>query len=336
MFSRIREAFQSASTNALLSLGIMLCCVAPASSEPVRGSLPAQWNAGADDCAAASQPPLQVHAYDPQTFILRQNLCASFEGNFIYLLVGSDKALLIDTGAIADPQKMPLAKTILELLPDKDGKKLPLLVAHTHRHLDHRAGDPQFASLPSVKVVPFDLDGVRAFFGFTNWPNEIAHLDLGGRTVDVIPTPGHNQTHLAFYDDKTGILFSGDFLMPARLLIEDATAYRESVLRVVDFLKTRPLTHILGGHIELNTAGHAYRFGSHYHPDEHRLELTGEDLTALPVAFERFNGFYARYPNYILTNPTRNLVAVAVLAVAALIVIVWGVRRLLRSRRRRG
>jgi hydroxyacylglutathione hydrolase len=300
----------------------------------VPGSLPAQWNVGAEDCAAASQPPLQVHAYEPQTFILRQSLCASFEGNFIYLLVGSDKALLIDTGAIADPQKMPLAKTIRELLPNKDDKKLPLLVAHTHRHSDHRAGDPQFASLPSVQIVPFELEGVRTFFGFTDWPNGIAHLDLGDRTVDVIPTPGHNETHLAFYDNKTGILFSGDFLMPARLLIQDAAAYRESALRVVDFLKTRPLTYILGAHIELNTAGHAYRFGSHYHPDEHRLELTKEDLTALPAAFDRFNGFYARYPNYILTNPTHNLVALAVLAVAVLILIVWGVRRLLRRRRR--
>jgi hypothetical protein len=121
--------------------------------------------------------------------------------------------------------------------------------------------------------------------------------------------------------------------MPARLLIEDAAAYRESALRVVDFLKTRPLAHILGAHIELNTAGHAYRFGSHYHPDEHRLELTREVLTALPVAFERFNGFYARYPNYILTNPIHNLVAMAVLAVAVLILIVWGVRRLLHRRR---
>ena len=231
---------------------------------------------------------------------------------------------------------MPLAKTILELLPDKDGKKLPLLVAHTHRHSDHRAGDPQFASLSSVQVVPFDLDGVRAFFGFTNWPNGIAHLDLGGRTVDVIPTPGHNETHVAFYDDKTGILFSGDFLMPGRLLIEDATAYRESALRVVDFLKTRPLTHILGGHIELNTAGRAYRFGSQHHPDERRLELTREDLIALPAAFDRFNGFYARYPNYILSNPIRNLVAMGVLAVAVLILIVWGMLRLLRRRRRRG
>ena len=125
--------------------------------------------------------------------------------------------------------------------------------------------------------------------------------------------------------------------MSGRLLIEDATAYRESALRVVDFLKTRPLTHILGGHIELNTTGRAYRFGSHHHPDERRLELTREDLTALPAAFERFNGFYARYPNYILSNPIRNLVAMAVLAVAVLILIVWGVLRLVRRlRRRRG
>src|SRR6476620_1640283 len=238
MFSRAREVFQPASTSALLLLAIVLSSVASGSSEPVKGSLPAQWNIGAQDCAATSEPPLQVYAYEPQTFILRQSLCASFEGNFIYLLVGSDKALLIDTGAIADPQKMPLAKTILELLPDRDGQKLPLLVAHTHRHLDHRAGDPQFASLPSVQIVPIDLEGVRAFFGFTNWPNGIAQVDLGGRTVDVIPTPGHNATHVAFYDNRTGILFSGDFLMPARLLIEDAAVYHESALRVIEFLKT--------------------------------------------------------------------------------------------------
>jgi glyoxylase-like metal-dependent hydrolase (beta-lactamase superfamily II) len=181
--------------------------------------------------------------------------------------------------------------------------------------------------------VPIDLEEVRAFFAFTDWPNGIAHLDLGDRTIDIIPTPGHNQTHLAFYDERTGILFSGDFLLPGRLLIDNAPAYRESALRVVDFLKTRPLTHILGGHIELNAAGRAYRFGSHYHPNEHRLELARADLAALPAAFDRFNGFYARYPNYILTNPIHNLVAMAVSAVAVLIFVVSGVRRLLRRRR---
>src|SRR5512133_3821414 len=263
----------------------------------------------------------------------RPLLCATIEANFIYLLIGSDKALLIDTGAVADPQAMPLAKTVLELLPDKEHKKLPLLVAHTHRHLDHRAGDPQFASLPSTQVVPFDLEGLRRFFGFTNWPNGIAHIDLGGRTVDVIPTPGHNQTHVSFYDDRTGILFSGDFLLPGRLLIEDAGAYRESAVRVVDFLRAHPLAHILGGHIELNAAGQAYRFGSHYHPNEHRLELAKEDLIALPAAFDTFNGFYARHANYILSNPIRNLVAQAIIALAVVILLVWLVRRWLRRSR---
>ncbi len=303
-------------------------------SQLVPGSLDVHWNEGAADCSATPQEALQVHRYELQTFILRQSPCADFEANFIYLLIGSDKALLIDTGAVADPKAMPLAKTIFELLPDKDGKKLPLLVVHTHRHLDHRAGDPQFASLPSVQVVPIDLVGVRAFFGFTNWPNGIAHVDLGGRTVDVIPTPGHNKTHIAFYDDRTGILFSGDFLLPGRLLIEDTAAYHQSALRVIDFLKTRPLTHILGGHIELDTAGHAYRFGSHYHPNERRLELAREDLTALPAAFESFNGFQARHPNYILTNPIHNIVALAIIVVAVLILTLWGLRRLLLRRRR--
>jgi len=83
-------------------------------SQPVPGSLDVHWNEGAKDCTATPQTPLQVHTYEPQTFILRQSPCATFEANFLYLLIGSDKALLIDTGAVADPKEMPLAKTVLE------------------------------------------------------------------------------------------------------------------------------------------------------------------------------------------------------------------------------
>ena len=150
-----------------VAVSMSLLTATSAWSQPVPGSLDVHWNEGASDCKATPQAPLQVHAYEPQTFILRQSPCAGFEANFLYLLIGSDKALLIDTGAVADPKEMPLAKTILELLPEKDHKKLPLLVAHTHRHMDHRAGDPQFASLPSVQIVPIDLEGVKAFYGFT-------------------------------------------------------------------------------------------------------------------------------------------------------------------------
>ena len=149
-----------------VAVSMSLLTATSAWSQPVPGSLDAHWNEGASDCKATPQAPLQVHAYEPQTFILRQNPCADFEANFLYLLIGSDKALLIDTGAVADPKEMPLAKTILELLPEKDHKKLPLLVAHTHRHMDHRAGDPQFASLPSVQIVPIDLEGVRSVLRF--------------------------------------------------------------------------------------------------------------------------------------------------------------------------
>ena len=117
-----------------LAVSTFLLTATLAWSQSVPGSLGVHWNEGASDCSATPQEPLQVHRYELQTFMLRQSPCADFEANFIYLLIGSDKALLIDTGAVADRKAMPLAKTILELLPDEDSKKLPLLVTHTHRH----------------------------------------------------------------------------------------------------------------------------------------------------------------------------------------------------------
>jgi len=121
--------------------------------------------------------------------------------------------------------------------------------------------------------------------------------------------------------------------MPGRLTIEDSAADYASAVRVVNFFRTRPLPHILGGHIELDAAGHAYAMGSHYHPNEHRLELSKEDLLALPPALQLFNGFYARYPSFIISNPRHNFAVLAIAALALLVLVVWGVRRLLRRRR---
>jgi len=104
-----------AATAAVVSM--FLLTATHAWSQPVPGTLDVHWNEGAKDCIATPQDPLQVHTYEPQTSILRQSPCANFEANVLYLLVGSDKALLIDTGAVADSKEMPLAKTILELLP---------------------------------------------------------------------------------------------------------------------------------------------------------------------------------------------------------------------------
>ncbi len=335
MFRRIQVGFQCTLTEAVVSLATMLCCAAPAWSGPVPGSLPAQWNSGAEDCVASPQAPLQVYTYEPQTFIFRQSPCADPEANFLYLLVGSQKALLIDTGAVADPAKMPLAKTVLSLLPLKDDVRLPLLIVHSHGHRDHYAGDGQFASAPDVQIVAADLGAVRGFFQFDHWPDGVAHLDLGGRVVDVIPTPGHEEAHIAIYDERTALFFSGDFLLPGRLTIEDTAADRKSVARAIEFLAGRPLANILGGHIERDLAGRTYAEGSTYHPNERALELSRQDLLALASALATFNGFFASHENYSITHPMHNLLALLFATVALLSIVVFVLRRLWKHRRPR-
>jgi hydroxyacylglutathione hydrolase len=317
----------------LLALGVLLTS-SPCWSQLVTGSMDVHWNEGAPNCANNPQPPFHIHQYNARTFIFRENFCATFEAPFMYLLIGSTKAVLIDTGDVADPSQMPLAKTVMNLLPGHDSAKLPLLVVHTHRHLDHRAGDGQFTPLANVQVVGFDIDSVRRYYNFNDWPNSLAQINLGDRTVDVIPTPGHNETEVSFYDRNTGLLFSGDFLMPGRLLIDNSGADLASAERVAAFVRDRPISFVLGGHIELNSAGNTFPWGSRYHPHEHALQMTKDDLLALPAVIRSFNGFYTVRGNFILMNSIRILIAEAVLVVAVVVAVVWILVRYIRRRGR--
>jgi hypothetical protein len=80
--------------------------------------------------------------------------------------------------------------------------------------------------------------------------------------------------------------------MPARLLIDDSSADLASAKRVAAFVMDRPVTFVLGGHIELDTAGHTagqtFPWESQYHPHEHSLPMTKNDLLALPAAIGSF------------------------------------------------
>jgi len=274
------------------------------------------WNEGSEDCVKNPQPPIQVHRYDAQTFILRESLCATYEAPFIYLLIGKTKALLIDTGAVAEPTTMPLAQTVISLLPNGESR-LPLMVVHTHGHLDHRSGDNQFRVLPDVEVVPTDLENVKRRLGVADWPNGFGQIDLGDRVIDVIPTPGHYSSHVAYYDRQTGLFFSGDFLLPGRLLIEDTDADLASARRVAEFVEQRPVTYVLGAHIELDESGKTF-LGTRYHPNERPLQLTKEDLLALPGIVGGFNGFYIKRGVYVLMNQNRILIVLGIGAVVLL------------------
>ena len=320
----------------LVAVGLLLAC-SPASSQLVPGSMNVQWNEGASDCATNSQPPIQVHQYNVRTFILRENPCATAEAPFIYLLLGSTRALLIDTGDVADPKRMPLAQTVMALgagesQPD-DRLKIPLIVVHTHGHLDHRLGDSQFEPLSNVEVVPADLSHVRKYFGFPDWPNGVAQVDLGDRTIDVIPTPGHYPSHVSYYDRQTGLFFSGDFFLPGRLIIEDASADLASAQRVADFIKNRPVSYVLGGHIELDADGEVLPLGSHFHPRERALQLTKQDLLALPAVVAGFNGFYNKRGMFVLYSQSRILLALGFVLMVVLLAFGMLLRWYLRRRK---
>ena len=303
-----------------------------ADAQLVPGTMDVHWNIGSDDCAEHPQPALQVHQYNPQTFILRQNPCATWEAPFIYLLVGRNRALLIETGAVADANKMPLAQKVISLLP-RGEPRLPLLVVHTHGHLDHRSGDQQFRSLPNVEVMATDLESMKSHLGIAQWPNGIGQIDLGDRVLDVIPTPGHHQAQVAYYDRQTGLFFSGDLLLPGRLLIEDKDADLASARRVVAFLADRPISQVLGGHIELSESGKVF-WGTSHHPHERPLQMTREDLMALPEIVSGFNGFYSQRGVYVLMNQNRILVLLGVGALVLLGTVVLLVRALWRWLRR--
>lgn len=306
------------------------------SAELTPGAWDVQWDAGAPTCRAQPpRDPIQVHRYNAQTFVLREKLCATWEAPFIYLLIGAKQALLIDTGDLADPAAMPLESTVMSLLPGEAGAKPPLIVVHSHGHLDHRAGDPQFEHAMGVRLVPSDLPHVREYFGFAQWPKGTSVMDLGDRMIDVLPAPGHHRAQLVFYDRNTGLVFSGDFLLPGRLLVENSDDYAASAQRVADFLKDRPVSYVLGGHVEKDRAGTLFAWESSNHADEHALQLSKSDIEQLPEALRKFNGIYTETGPFVIENPMRILLALAAAALLVLIALGVLIYRLIRRRRER-
>jgi glyoxylase-like metal-dependent hydrolase (beta-lactamase superfamily II) len=152
--------------------------------------------------------------------------------NMIYLLTGTEKALLLDTGwGIGD-----LPALVASLTP------LPLTVVNTHGHPDHVGGDGQFPqvyitdadrslamncmsaqarrwavdnqALPQPFPPDFDLDAWLA--STTNFASiaEGHWIDLGERRLEVIALPGHSPGSICLLDRGSRWIFTGDSLLP--------------------------------------------------------------------------------------------------------------------------
>lgn len=267
-----------------------------------------RWNHG-----QAGEPPIQIHHYDENLVVLRQSKTTSFEAPFLFLLFGSDRALLLDTGATADAAVFPLRTTVDRLIDEwlaqhpRDAYEL--VIAHTHGHGDHCSGDSQFADRPHTTVVARELEAVQAFFRFDErWPDQIVTFDLGGRILELIGSPGHHRAAVTFYDPWTGILFTGDTVLPARLYVEDSSAYNETLKRLVAFAETRTVTSVVGSHIEMTDRPRRdYAFGATYQPREHALALTPGHLTEILGAISTKGRGVFRYNDFILYNQPSTL-----------------------------
>jgi glyoxylase-like metal-dependent hydrolase (beta-lactamase superfamily II) len=254
-----------------------------------------QWIHGASDCPRNIGPLIQVHELDGDTFIMRLNKCFSYEGNFIYLLFGSGRAILFDTGGPPDagssskvlPLRDEVEKIVTRWLQSRGIQTLDLIVAHTHSDGDHVFWDRQFAGRPGTIVVEPTLAAVKSFFGLPNWPEGEAYLDLGGRILTVFPIPGHESTHIAVYDACTKALLTGDLLYPGLLTVRDWIAYRRSAARLADFARHHAISLVLGNHIEMKkTPRELYPVGTTYQPNEHSLPLGATHIAELHAACE--------------------------------------------------
>lgn len=282
------------------------------SAAPAAGSLDVTWIHGTPSRRGAREPRIQVHHYDEHTAILRQSKSVSYEAPFLYLMFGNSRALLLDSGATADPELFPLRDTVDQLIAQWLGshprESYELVVAHTHGHGDHVAGDAQFAGRPDTTVVSRELDAVQQYFGFTDWPAQVVTLDLGGRVLEITGSPGHHRAAITIYDPWSGFLLTGDTVLPGRLYVGDSPLFLASLDRMVEVAESRNVTHVLGCHVEMTSQpGRDYPIGATYQPGERAPQMTTSQLTAVRDAAASVAGKRGvhKFDDFIIYNQPR-------------------------------
>jgi glyoxylase-like metal-dependent hydrolase (beta-lactamase superfamily II) len=204
-----------------------------------------------------SQEWFEVYKLVTDTFAIYEPY--QFEEAISYLVLGKERGILVDTGTGIGN----LRKLVSELTD------LPVSVVNTHTHWDHIGANHQFERIacfnhpecidkllkgvgntrlqPSItddsiwKPLPKELDP-------SSWeippvkPTQFLEdgdiIDLGGgRTLEVIYTPGHSPGSICLLDKKYRILFTGDTFFPGPLYAYpedvDIDDYRASIDRLI-------------------------------------------------------------------------------------------------------
>ncbi|MDE5742167.1 MAG: MBL fold metallo-hydrolase [Oscillospiraceae bacterium] len=165
---------------------------------------------------------------DSDTYIISEY--RHWEETHCYLLIGTEKCLLIDTGlGICDISEE------ISRLTDKH-----ITAVATHIHWDHIGGHKYYPDFYAHSEELDWLDGkfplssetikemvcdrcdlpenyeVDTYEMFQGKPSKVLsdgdEIDIGGRVIKVLHTPGHSPGHMCFWEKNRGYLFTGDLV----------------------------------------------------------------------------------------------------------------------------
>lgn len=186
-----------------------------------------------------------------------------------YLILGKNRALLFDTGmGISDLEELTRGLT-----------KLPITVLNSHTHDDHVGGNWQFHNILGMdteftrmnakgsredalaEIAPGEICGElpKGFdaqsyatkpWKISRYVHDEEKIDLDGRTIEILSTPGHTPDAISLLDRANGLLFTGDTYYPARIWLyrpeTDFDAYAASIQRLAALAQQVKL--VLGAH----------------------------------------------------------------------------------------
>jgi hydroxyacylglutathione hydrolase len=149
-----------------------------------------------------------------------------YQQNYSYLIIGTTRALLFDSGSGTRDISVVVGRLT----------KLPVTVLVSHLHFDHLGGIVPFEHVAMIDLPETRADVSGAFFRATRyeylglvdgraapsirvgeWLKAGSIIDLGGRSLRVLSTPGHTPSSVALFDAQNKRLFIGDFIYPTTL-----------------------------------------------------------------------------------------------------------------------
>ena len=209
-----------------------------------------------------------INQVDDSTYIISEY--RHWEETHCYLLIGSERALLIDTGLGVCNIYEQVRK-----LTDK-----PVAAVATHIHWDHIGGHKYFPEFYAHEAELDWLNGkfplplqvvknmvadrcelpedfcINGYAIFQGKPGRLLvdgdTIDLGGRTIQVLHTPGHSPGHLCFWEDEKGYLYSGDLVYEGTLFANYPSTDPQSYMTSLEKIAVLPIKQLFPGHHSLN------------------------------------------------------------------------------------